>query len=81
MRPVLHGALDLPETVAGYLEQGREHDRPEGQQAKQDQRVARSLACREDSMAQQPVKESLVRALGIEDLGIADLGIENSVLI
>ena len=32
-------------------------------------------------MAQQPVKESLVRALGIEDLGIADLGIENSVLI
>jgi hypothetical protein len=42
-------------------------------------------------MAQQPVKESLARALGIEDLaiedlaiadlGIADLGIESSVLI
>ena len=41
MRPVLHGALDLPETVAGYLEQGREHDRPEGEQAKQDQHDAR----------------------------------------
>jgi hypothetical protein len=28
-------------------------------------------------MAQQPVKESLARAMGIEDLGIADLGIED----
>jgi hypothetical protein len=45
MRPVLRGALDLPEAVAGFdgddLEQRREHDRPEGEQAKQDEHDTR----------------------------------------
>lgn len=76
MRPLLHGALDLQplrvwmvtilSSAAGMSMQSRVSTI----------RVARSLPSREDTMAQQPVKESLVRALAIEDSGI-----ENSVPI
>ena len=91
MRPVLHGALDLPETVAGSdgddLEQRREHDRPEGEQAKHDQHDARravpamsrghhgSTASQRESCARLGIEDLGIENLGTEDLRIEDLGI------